>query len=82
MSAEGSFLVLGLDGTVISSGGDLQGDDRCAATIFQLVKTASQGDLKAQRITVNYADHAYVICASEKKIHVVKKSTAVPEVVA
>ena len=55
---------------------------RCAATIFQLVKTASQGDLKAQRITVNYADHAYVICASEKKIHVVKKSTAVPEVVA
>jgi len=38
--------------------------------------------LKAQRITVNYADHAYVICASEKKIHVVKKSTAVPEVIA
>ena len=28
MSAEGSFLVLGLDGTVISSGGDLQGDER------------------------------------------------------
>ena len=28
MSAEGNFLVLGLDGTVISSGGDLQGDDR------------------------------------------------------
>lgn len=30
MSAEGSFLVLGLDGTVISSGGDLQGDERFA----------------------------------------------------
>ena len=28
MSAEGNYLVLGLDGTVISSGGDLQGDER------------------------------------------------------
>ena len=28
MSAEGSFLVLGLDGTLINSGGDLQGDER------------------------------------------------------
>lgn len=46
------------------------------------MKTASQGDLKAQRITVNYADHAYIICSSEKKIHVVKKRAAVPEIVA
>jgi len=82
MSAETNFLVLGLDGTLISSGGDLQGDGRCAATIFQLVKTAGQGDLKAQRITVNYADHAYVICSSDKKIHVVKKAIALPEIVA
>ena len=28
MSAENNFLVLGLDGTVISSGGDLQSDER------------------------------------------------------
>ena len=101
MSAENNFLVLGLDGTVISSGGDLQSDERfvqksgsegcrlltllvsrSAAIIYQLVKTASQGDLKAQRITVNYADHAYIICSSEKKIHVVKKRVAVPEIVA
>ena len=106
MSAETNFLVLGLDGTLISTGGDLQGDGRfislcfvtfdagfylgilcitcarCAATIFQLVKTAGQGDLKAQRITVNYADHAYVICSSDKKIHVLKKAIALPEIVA
>ena len=35
MSAEGSFLVLGLDGTLISSGGDLQGDDRFVLLWFQ-----------------------------------------------
>ena len=55
---------------------------RSATIIYQLVKTASQGDLKAQRITVNYADHAYIISSWEKKIHVVKKRIAAPEIVA
>ena len=37
MSGEGSFLVLGLDGTVISSGGDLQGDERFVLLLFKVL---------------------------------------------
>jgi len=76
------FLVLGPDGSVLSSGGDLQSDERSAAAIFQIVKTAAEGDLEANKITINYEDHSYVVCSSNKKIHIVKKSLNCPEVVA
>jgi hypothetical protein len=30
-----------------------------------------------EKISINYADHSYVICALSKKIYVVKKNTAI-----
>jgi len=76
------YLVLNLEGSVLSSGGDLESDQRAAATILQLVKTAGQGELEANKITINYSDHSYVICSSNKKIHVVKKSINCSEILA
>jgi hypothetical protein len=76
------FLVLGLDGAVLNSGGDLQSDERSAGAIFQIVETAAQGLLESNKITINYADHTYVICSSNNKIHVVKKNTNSCEVLA
>lgn len=73
------FLVLGLDGAVLSSGGDLQADQRTAATLHQLVLTADQGNLGTTRITVTYADHAYVLSLADKRIHVVKKTVGSSE---
>ena len=43
MSGEGSFLVLGLDGTVISSGGDLQGDERFVLLLFKVLGIVFMG---------------------------------------
>jgi len=76
------FLVLGQEGTILSSGGDLQSDERVAAAIFQIVKTADQGKLEAKKISINYEDHSYVVCSSNKKIHIVKKNVNYPEIVA
>ena len=47
MSGEGSFLVLGLDGTVISSGGDLQGDERFVLLLFKVLGIFFMGQLYA-----------------------------------
>ena len=55
---------------------------RAAATLFQLVQTAGQGNLDTTRITVTFADHAYVVCLANKSIHVVKKTVGSSEVVA
>jgi len=82
VAGQTGFLLLGLDGAVLSSGGDLQADERAAATLFQLVQTAGQGNLDTTRITVTFADHAYVVCLANKSIHVVKKTVGSSEVVA
>jgi len=82
VAGQTGFLLLGLDGAVLSSGGDLQADERAAATLFQLVQTAGQGNLDTTRITVTFADHTYVVCLANKSIHVVKKTVGSSEVVA
>ena len=46
------------------------------------MKTTGQGELEANKITINYSDHSYVICSSNKKIHVVKKSINCSEILA
>lgn len=76
------FLVLGSDGAVLGSGGDLQSDERAAATLYQIVQTAAGGELEAGKITISYADHAYIVCSANKKIHIVKKTIASAEVLA
>ena len=55
---------------------------RTAATLHQLVLTADQGNLGTTRITVTYADHAYVLSLADKRIHVVKKTVGSSEALA
>ncbi|CAG2061990.1 unnamed protein product [Timema podura] len=74
------YLVLTEDGAVISSGGELENDERVANVITGLVTLADKTDLTAfsvdegfKRISVTYESHSYVICLSNKKIFVVKR---------
>lgn len=74
------YLVITEDGAVIASGGELENDEHVADTITGLVAMADKVDVAAfqpgevfKRISVTYDDFSYVICLSNKKIHVVKR---------
>ncbi|KDR22145.1 ragulator complex protein LAMTOR4 homolog [Zootermopsis nevadensis] len=72
------YLLLTEDGAVISSGGEMENDERIANVIYGLISLADKVDSTIQeegykRISVVYDDHCYVICLSNKKIHVVKR---------
>ncbi|XP_035723042.1 ragulator complex protein LAMTOR4 homolog [Vespa mandarinia] len=80
------YLVLTEDGAVISSGGDLENDERIASVIVGLVMLTNKIDPKAfpmgeafEKISITYPDHCYIICLSNKKIYVVKKKLSLPE---
>ncbi|XP_017884842.1 ragulator complex protein LAMTOR4 homolog [Ceratina calcarata] len=77
------YLVLTEDGAVLSSGGELENDERIANIIVGLVTLTNKIDSKAfpnnevfDKISITYPDHCYVICLSNKKLHVVKKKLA------
>ncbi|CAL1682948.1 unnamed protein product [Lasius platythorax] len=79
------YLVLTEDGAVLTSGGDLENDERIANIISSLVTLTSKVDPKAfplnnafEKISINYKDHCYVICLSNKKIYVVKRKLQFP----
>ncbi|XP_012218447.1 ragulator complex protein LAMTOR4 homolog [Linepithema humile] len=74
------YLVLTEDGAVLTSGGDLENDERVANIIIRLVRLTNNIDPKAfpthdgyEKISINYNNHCYVICLSNKKIYVVKR---------
>ncbi|XP_020295099.1 ragulator complex protein LAMTOR4 [Pseudomyrmex gracilis] len=74
------YLVLTEDGAVLTSGGELENDERVANIISKLVRLTNNVDPKAfsshesfDKISIKYKDHCYVICLSNKKIHVVKR---------
>ncbi|XP_078035282.1 late endosomal/lysosomal adaptor, MAPK and MTOR activator 4 [Augochlora pura] len=74
------YLVLKEDGAVLTSGGELENDERIANIILGLVTLTNKIDPKGfpsneafDKISIVYPDHCYVICLSNKKIHVVKK---------
>lgn len=65
---------------MLQSGGDLENDERVANIISSLVTLTNKVDAKAfplhdpfEKISITYNDHCYVICLSNKKIHVVKR---------
>lgn len=69
----------------MQSGGDLENDERVANIIVGLVTLTSGIDPKAfpaheafEKISITYKDHCYVICLSNKKIHVVKRKLPLP----
>ncbi|XP_011148589.2 ragulator complex protein LAMTOR4 homolog isoform X1 [Harpegnathos saltator] len=79
------YLVLTEDGAVLTSGGDLENDERMANVIVGLVTLTSGIDPKAfpaheafEKISITYKDHCYVICLSNKKIHVIKRKLPQP----
>ncbi|EZA61475.1 ragulator complex protein LAMTOR4 homolog isoform X2 [Ooceraea biroi] len=79
------YLVLTEDGAVLTSGGDLENDERMANVITGLVTLTNKVDSKAfpshdafEKISITYKDHCYVICLSNKKIYVVKRKLPVP----
>ncbi|XP_032670645.1 ragulator complex protein LAMTOR4 homolog isoform X2 [Odontomachus brunneus] len=79
------YLVLTEDGAVLTSGGDLENDERVANIIVGLVTLTTGIDPKAfpaheafEKISITYKDHCYVICLSNKKIHVVKRKLPLP----
>ncbi|XP_012289183.1 ragulator complex protein LAMTOR4 homolog [Orussus abietinus] len=74
------YLVLTEDGAVLASGGELENDERIADIIAGLVTSIDKIDPEAfpsdegfDKISITYPDHCYVICLSNKRIHVVKK---------
>ncbi|XP_076160438.1 late endosomal/lysosomal adaptor, MAPK and MTOR activator 4 [Ptiloglossa arizonensis] len=74
------YLTLTEDGAVLTSGGDLENDERIANIIVGLVKLTNKIDPKGfpsneafDKLSITYPDHCYLICLSNKKIHVVKK---------
>ncbi|XP_076292259.1 late endosomal/lysosomal adaptor, MAPK and MTOR activator 4 [Lasioglossum baleicum] len=74
------YLVMNEDGAVLTSGGELENDERIANVILGLVTLTNKVDPKGfpsneafDKISITYPDHCYVICLSNKKIHVVKK---------
>ncbi|TGZ33055.1 ragulator complex protein LAMTOR4 isoform X1 [Temnothorax longispinosus] len=79
------YLVLTEDGAVLTSGGDLENDERVANIITSLVTLTSKVDSKAfpshdpfEKISIKYKDHCYVVCLSNKKIYVVKRKLPSP----
>jgi len=70
----GHLVISQVDGAVLSSAGDLQSGERLAANLLNLVSTVGLAQLEANRISINYSDHSYILCCSNRKIHVVKKN--------
>ncbi|KAK0089892.1 hypothetical protein PV325_004915 [Microctonus aethiopoides] len=73
------YLVLTEDGAVLASGGELENNERIANIITGLVTLTDKIDPKTthndayNKITIVYSTHCYVICLSNKKIHIIKK---------
>jgi len=75
------FLVLNSDtGAVLTSGGDMQSDEKTASSLYALLKTCSQLAM-AKQISISYSDHTYTVVLNGDKIHVVKRETGVDPVV-
>ncbi|KAE8747274.1 hypothetical protein FOCC_FOCC005918 [Frankliniella occidentalis] len=76
------YLVMTEDGAVVSSSGELENGERIANVVAGLISLSDKvdpvafpGDKGFKKITVNYENHAYIICLSNKKVYVVKRRT-------
>ncbi|XP_025424127.1 ragulator complex protein LAMTOR4 homolog [Sipha flava] len=69
------YLILTMDGAVISSGGDLENNERIADIIAKTISTSKSlyvPDEQFQNMSILYQYYHYSICVSNKKIHVSK----------
>jgi len=71
-------LLLNADGAILASGGELQNDESTTKKLFQFISAATKGDFgtEVEKISINYADHCYVIGFSNNKLHIVKKNVS------
>ncbi|EEB13052.1 conserved hypothetical protein [Pediculus humanus corporis] len=73
------YLVLHESGATISSSGDLENDEKTAEIIYNLISVADKLDVVAfpsggfNKISICFKDFCYVVCMSNKKIHIVKR---------
>ncbi|CAH1187192.1 unnamed protein product [Phyllotreta striolata] len=72
------YMVLNEEGAVLSSVGDLENDEKFANSIMGLLNISSQSDLcdnpkGFKKISITYEDHCYIVCLSNRKIHIVKR---------
>ncbi|XP_017785557.1 PREDICTED: ragulator complex protein LAMTOR4 homolog [Nicrophorus vespilloides] len=81
IAGQTGYLILNEEGAVVSSAGDLENDEKTAETIMGLVNITSMVDQKAfgsdesfKKISLTYENHCYIICLSNRRIHVVKKN--------
>ncbi|CAH4026792.1 unnamed protein product [Pieris brassicae] len=79
------YLILTEDGAVLESGGELENDERVATIVTDLISLSNSVDPVAfapnenfKKISITYEDHWFIICLSNKKIHVVKRSIQAP----
>uniref|UniRef100_A0A6M2DLY0 Late endosomal/lysosomal adaptor and MAPK and MTOR activator 4 n=1 Tax=Xenopsylla cheopis TaxID=163159 RepID=A0A6M2DLY0_XENCH len=75
------YLIMSEDGAVIASGGDLENDERIANIFNNLISITKNINPDAfpeedgfKKVSLTYSDHCFIICLSNKKIHVVKKT--------
>lgn len=70
------YLILNEEGAVLSSAGDLENDEKSAEIIMCLLNLSrSDSALKDfNKLSLTYDDHCYIVCLSNRKIHIVKKS--------
>ncbi|SPP85247.1 ragulator complex protein LAMTOR4 homolog [Drosophila guanche] len=74
------YLIMKDDGGVLDSGGDLKNDVRSANVIMGLLNLTESIDedfmpnSSCERITIDYGQHYYSICMSNRRIYVVKLS--------
>ncbi|XP_045610945.1 ragulator complex protein LAMTOR4 [Procambarus clarkii] len=77
---EVGHLILSEDGAVIASGGELENAEQMGATVMSLLSCTSKAQLwpgdsgdAFKKISITYTDHSYIICLSNKNIHIVKR---------
>ncbi|KAJ3644670.1 hypothetical protein Zmor_022381 [Zophobas morio] len=74
------YLLLNEEGAVLASSGDLENDEKAAVIIMGLINLTSYVDKAAfpdesfKKLSITYDKHCYVICLSNRKVHVVKKT--------
>ncbi|XP_065887775.1 ragulator complex protein LAMTOR4-like [Dysidea avara] len=77
------FMVVGSDGSVVTSDGELLGDEHTAAIALRMAmscnKLMNTFNRKGtfNRLSITYRSHTLVICVSNQKVFVVKRRNRV-----
>ncbi|KAL5244305.1 hypothetical protein ACI65C_011715 [Semiaphis heraclei] len=69
------YLIMTMDGAVISSGGDLENNENIADIISKTIGTSKSlyvPDEQFQSMSILFQHYHYSVCVSNKKIHVSK----------